>query len=101
MRIRKLNFNKAPFFVDTDECLIFVKPLGSRLHRVFKIPDFLESKRTEVQQVLNTLCLRCHKRVWYFNFRDPDLYQDIMATLTLMDANPILISLDNVPDYSN
>lgn len=101
MRIRKFNFNKAKLF-DSPDLLVFLKPLGGRLTRVYKIPELNDPDKTiELVQVLNTLCTKKHNDVWYFNLSDPEDEKTIMDTFLLMDISPIITSLDKDPKQSN
>lgn len=99
--IRKLNFNKAPLF-DLPELLVFIKPLGSALTRVFRLPEgYLPNKEKELEQVLNTLCKRKHSGVWYFDMREPGTQQEIEEILELMGIVSINVKLDVSPTLSN
>lgn len=101
MRIRKLNFAKAKRF-DIPDMLVFIKPLGSKLHRVFKLPELEEpDKSIELSQVLNTICTKKHQDVWYFAIQNPEDEQIITDTILLMDIQPIMVGLDNDKSYSN
>lgn len=99
--IRKLNFNKAPLF-DLPELLVFIKPLGSALARVCRLPEgYLPSKEKELEEVLNTLCKRRHLGVWYFDMREAGTRQEIEDILGLMGIVSIYVQLDVSPTLSN
>ena len=99
--IRKLNFTKAPLF-DIPEVLVFIWPLGSKLSRVYKLPEgYLPSKEQELDQVLNTLCRAKHDGVWYFDLRDKETEKEIDDILGLMGIVNIHVKLDASPQLSN
>lgn len=99
--IRQLNFNKAPLF-DIPEVLVFIKPLGSMLTRVGRLPEgYLPSKEKELEEALNTLCKRRHLGVWYFDMRESATQQEIEDILGLMGIVSIYVQLDVAPTLSN
>lgn len=101
MRIRKLNFAKAKRF-DIPDMLVFIKPLGSKLHRVFKLPELDDpDKSIELAQVLNTICTKKHDNVWYFAINNPEDERIVQDTILLMDIQPIMVGLDKDKSYSN
>ncbi len=101
MRIRQLNFAKAKYF-DIPDLLVFMKPLGSRLSRVFKLPELNDpDKSIELAQVLNTICTKKHNGIWYFAINNPEDEKIITDTLLLMDVQPLIIGLDKDPTQSN
>lgn len=82
--------------------LVFIKPLGSKLHRVFKLPELDDQdKSIELAQVLNTICTKKHQDVWYFAINDPIDEQIVTDTILLMDIQPVMVGLDNDKSYSN
>lgn len=101
MRIRKLNFTKAKYF-DIPDLLVFMKPLGSKLCRVNKLPELDDpDKSIELAQVLNTICTHKHNGIWYFAINNPEDEKIITDTLLLMDVQPLIIGLDKDPTHSN
>lgn len=101
MRIRKLNFAKAKRF-DIPDLLVFIRPLGSKLSRVFKLPELNDpDKSIELAQVLNTICTKKHKDVWYFDINNQEDEKIVMDTVLLMDIQALIVNLDKDPSYSN
>ena len=99
MRIRQLNFAKAKRF-DIPDMLVFMKPLGSKLSRVFKLPELDDpDKSIELAQVLNTICTKKHQDVWYFAMNNPEDERIITDTLLLMDIQPLIDCLDKDQSY--
>lgn len=101
MRIRQLNFAKAKRF-DIPDLLVFIRPLGSKLSRVFKLPELNDpDKSIELAQVLNTICTKKHKDVWYFDINNQEDEKIVMDTVLLMDIQALIVNLDKDPSYSN
>ncbi|HNU14049.1 MAG TPA: hypothetical protein PKI55_06270 [Chitinophagaceae bacterium] len=99
--ITKLNFNKAHFF-DMEEVMVFIRPLKSKLFRVFKLPSGLSAeKEKELREVLNTICKRYHKEVWYFLIPDQETENQFNEIFHLMDLLFIYVNLDTDPVISN
>ncbi len=100
MKTRKLNFDKAAMFLKDAQFLTFVKPLGSRLHRVFEVPDCYSDLKEQVEGELDRWCTRKRAGVWFFDLRgEREPY--ITEAFREIGAEPIHVTLDNVPDYSN
>jgi hypothetical protein len=73
--------------------VVFAKPLGSKLHRVHKLPNYLTpEEEKELSDVLNTICLRKHKDVWYFKFDDAEDEQITADTLAEMNLLALMAS---------
>lgn len=75
MKFRKLNFDFRGGFREAllEVCkqdIVFIRPLGSKLFRVYATPL---TSTNELVQVLNTLCTRYSKGVWYFRTLDVDI----------------------------
>lgn len=73
--VRHLNFDSIKKFVS--QCtwgIVFAKPVGSKLYRVFQLPDLdlPEDDKNEIIQTLNTICSRYHNGVWYFKLDEED-----------------------------
>jgi len=101
MRIRQLNFAKAKRF-DIPDLLVFIRPLGSKLSRVFKLPELNDpDKSIELAQVLNTICTKKHKDVWYFDINNQEDEKIVMDTVLLMDIQALIVNLDKDHSYSN
>ncbi len=99
--IRRLNFNKAKLF-DAPELLVFIKPLGSMLTRVFRLPDGYSAEKTkELEQVLNTICKSKRNGTWYFDLRNKEVRNDVREIIISMEVEAIYVSLDILPDLSN
>jgi len=98
--IRPLNFNKAKLF-DIPDLLVFIRPLGSKLHRVFKLPELPEDKTKELDEVLNTICTAKNGGTWFFDLRSKEDSDIITDTIALMDIFTILVDLDKSPKLSN
>lgn len=91
--INKINLHLLDRFGTSDE-LAFIRPIGSNLYRVCSIPEKYQSsdKYVEIRQVLNTLCLRHHKGIYYFRFEDDEALIDVIETLAHMDVFACLIT---------
>jgi len=99
--IRKLNFNKAKLF-NSPDMLVFIKPLGSMLTRVFWLPKgYPPEKEKELEEVMNTLCRIKHLGVWYFDLRDPDTRNDVKDIIVTMDIVAAYVCLDSAAELSN
>lgn len=98
--IKQLNFSQAkPFMVGG--LIVFIKPLGAKLHRVFEIPRIAPPKMVELVQVLNTFALRKVETTWFFDLREKETQFTIIKTLEHMEIQPMLVSLDTDPQLSN
>lgn len=96
MKIRRLNLSVLKEYMTAGE-LCLIKPLGSKLHRLVYIPEKYrkdENLYNELLQVLNTLCVRFHKKVYYFNVQDPDDFETLGMTFWYMGIMPIFIETD-------
>lgn len=92
--IKKLNFDNFKNY-DISGFLIFFKPKGGKLHRLYKIPEQRENyKLIEIEQVLNTICTRNFKGVWYFNIVDIETEEEIHNIFLLMDLHPLFVTLE-------
>lgn len=101
MRVRKLNFNKAPLF-DIPDVLVFIKPLGSMLTRVYRLPQgYGGARQKELREVLNTLCRANRGGIWFFDMRDQETRAEIEDTITMMDVMCIYVALDVEATLSN
>lgn len=94
MKIKSLNFqmiesNKELSMV----ALCFFKLLNSKLHRVVGLPE-VGDKVTELDQVLNTLCLRKKDGIWYFRFTDQEAEMQIMEIMLEMDIPHLVCEPD-------
>lgn len=99
--MNKLNFNAASHF-DIEDLIVFIKPLGSLLYRVCKLPTgYPPDKEREIEQVLNTLCKRYHKGLWYFRIPDAETMQEFDQIFALMDVAHIYVRLDADPVANN
>lgn len=96
-----LNFNKAHFF-DIKDVMVFMQPLRSLLYRVFKLPTgYSPEKEKEIEQVLNTICTRYHKGVWYFRIPNEETQNEFDQIFNLMGLAFIYVKLDADPVNSN
>lgn len=96
MKIRRLNLSVLKEYAVVGE-LCFIKPLGSKLHRLTYIPERYREdpdKHLELVQVLNTLCTRFHKNIYYFLMEDQDALEEFGTTLAHMDVIPMFIETD-------
>jgi len=59
-----------------------------------------DEQRSEVIQVLNTLCTTKHKDVWYFKL-DDEMQQLTVDTFMEMGIISYAISVDTKPELSN
>lgn len=100
MKVRNLKFTDVENMHRANELLIFIKPFGSKLHRVFKLP-VTTIDRKQLTEVLNTLCKTKHDSVWYFDLREQDVYSDIMDIFIIMGECPIVVNLDCDPNVLN
>lgn len=99
--MNKLNFSKASHF-DIDEVIVFLKPLGSLLYRVCKLPaGYPPDKEKEIEQVLNTVCTKYHKGIWYFRIPDEETQREFDQIFQLMDVAHIYVRLDADPVANN
>ncbi|MBP7109732.1 MAG: hypothetical protein KBA90_14325 [Chitinophagaceae bacterium] len=103
--MRQLNFEKAKEFEKLHETVVslilFIKPLGSNLHRVFTIPKGEPKKVEELKQALSDLCTRKINKVWFFDLRKEQDEEDIYTIIQSMGFSPIKVELDNDPEVSN
>ena len=91
--VRKLFFGDENF-CDNPDVLVFFKPFGSKLHRVYKMPLHENTaKYIEVEQVLNTICTVKQKEIWYFNITELEVQQDINSIFKLMGVPTIFITI--------
>lgn len=58
-------------------------------------------KSIELAQVLNTICTKKHKDVWYFDINNQEDEKIVMDTVLLMDIQALIVNLDKDPSYSN
>ena len=109
MKKRKLDFSfnvgyKEELIQLAQKEVVFIHPLGSKLYRVFYAPTYRVDlfgnvemiDNTELVQVLNTICTRFHKGVWYFRIPDEDTRRDIGGILLEMDYENRFIEPDEV-----
>lgn len=77
------------------EALCFFRPLNAKLYRVVGLPDMEDTaKLTELDQVVNTLCVCKKDGVWYFNIVDDEAFADIGMTLDYMNIPFFFITPD-------
>lgn len=96
MKTRRLNLSVLRDYMLAGE-LCFIKPLGSKLHRLTYIPERYmkdDRKYTELVQVLNTICKRFHKGVYYFLLEDMEAIVDVGTIFSKMDILPVFIEPD-------
>lgn len=74
------------------QILLFFRPLSSKLYRVVGLPDN-QDNLTELDQVLNTICLTKKAGVWYFK---KDHWEDIARILCEMNVPNYFIEPDEV-----
>lgn len=97
--IKNLDFKTIETFISNCPwAIVFARPLGSKLHRVFKIPDMPDEQKTEVVQTLNTLCFKKHKDVWYFIL---DSESEQITVDTFMEMDIIALSISPSPQILN
>jgi hypothetical protein len=73
--------------------LCFFRPLGSRLFRVVGLPD-VGNMCTELDQVLNTLCILKRRGVWYFKYEGQETIELIGSVMLEMDIPHFFIQPD-------
>lgn len=107
MRKRKLNFEfvgalKEELILLAQREVVFVKVFGSKMYRVFSAPTYKVDlfgnikliDNTELVQVLNTICTRYHKGVWYFRIPDKQTYLEIGQILLAMNHGHLFVEPD-------
>lgn len=91
MKIKQIDFKMIYEFENESlSRLCFFKPHPSRLYRVVGLPD-VGNMCTELDQVLNTLCILKRNGIWYFK---ADAEMDIMEILLEMDIDHLFIEPD-------
>lgn len=100
MNIKKINLATFEEFREVIEKeLVFIKPFPGKLVRLYNIPERYRIN-TEFIQVLNTMCLRQHKGVYYFNLHDQEDEMVMVETLAAMDIFSWFVRTD-VPEILN
>lgn len=98
--IRKINIGSFDEFREAvKEEIIFIKPFPARLIRLYQIPA-KHAGNKELIEVLNTLCTRHHKGVYYFRVLDKQDELLLPETLACMGIESFFVRSD-VPDILN
>lgn len=91
MKIKQIDFKMIKEFENVSlSRLCFFKPHPSRLYRVVGLPD-VGNMCTELDQVLNTLCILKKDGVWYFK---AEAETDLLEILYAMDIDHLFIEPD-------
>lgn len=73
------------------ETVVFIRPMWSKLHRVYSLPI---SRASEIKEVLNAMCTIRRYGVWYFRCPDEVTRAVISEPLTDFDLEPIFAEVD-------
>lgn len=99
MKIKQLNFSTFDNYKELSKHnVIFIKPFGCKLLRLYNIPDELKDDN-EFIEVLNTLCKRLHKGVYYFRTATIEDVMDIQETLRFMNIEATAVTISE--EYYN
>jgi hypothetical protein len=107
--IRKISYTFiAKFTTEINEIaerdVVFIKPFGSRLFRVFSAPTYKLDEHgnakminhEELVQVLNTICTRYHKGIWYFRIPTEEVKREIAEIFIEMEQGHLFVEPDEV-----
>lgn len=107
MKTKQLNFRSCEQIKEYDT-LIFFKPIGSNLTRLWRIPETVLSRTDEIHQILDATCTIRRNGVWYY--RDKEICIWAMAKLIDIDIpcffmEPEELGLDDmgwpIPQFLN
>jgi hypothetical protein len=101
MTIRKIKIDTLLEYADCDE-LVFVRPIGSILHRICSIPDRYTWNKDQYNQlihILNTTSVVKRADIYYFHLPTQDKLMDVMEKIALIGIQPY--SVDQAHEWGS